>query len=664
MKRIGNVLVALLLATTQVYAADIKVSELPAASTVASADVFVGVQGSTTKKFPFSLFEGAFLEATTNYALSSTPGGAALTCTALAANPADCSAGQFATAIAASGALTCSALSDGDIPDGITVSLAGAATALAANGANCSAGQAPLGVDASGAAEGCWTVPTNYLADSTAYAGSATQGGAATTAVALAANGGNCTVGNYPLGVDASGAVESCTALPADDDVPESGDFGALALTGDVTSSGLATTIGANSVALGTDTTGDYVASATANQGLLLTGTEAGSLGLIDCAASQVLKRNVGDTAWECAADDSGAGGVSDGDKGDITVSGSGSTWNVDADSIALGTDTTGGYAASLTEGGAATTATALAADPADCAANQFATTIAASGALGCAALSDADIPNGITITLAAAATALAANGGNCTAGNYPLGVDASGAAESCTADDDVPDSGDFGALALTGDVTSSGLATTIAANSVALGTDTTGGYAASLTEGGAATTATALAANGSNCTAGNYPLGVDASGAVESCTADDDVPEAADYSALTAGRSLTAPSAGTIDADAELYTHTKCMMIESPAVGDDFLFFRAETAITITGIDCLAADGTSVAVLVKECNSNGGACGNTEASITCGTTNTTEASGIDDSAVDAGDWMRIDPGTNTGTVTQLSVCVTFTVND
>lgn len=587
MKRLGNVMVALLLAASQIYAADIKVSELPAATTVGNTDVFVGVQGATTKKFPFSLFEGAFLEsATTNYALAAAPGGAALTCTALAANGANCSAGQAPLGVDASGAAEgCWAVPTNYLADSTnyagSATQGGAATtavALSANGANCSVGQAPLGVDASGAAEACWTVPTNYLSSSTNYAGSLTQGGAATTATALAANGANCTVGNYPLGVDASGAVESCTALPADDDVPESGDFGALALSGDVTSSGLTTTIGANSVALGTDTTGDYVASATASQGLLLTGTEGASLGLIDCAASQVLKRNVGDTAWECAADDSGAGGVSDGDKGDITVSGSGSTWNVDADSIALGTDTTGGYAASLTEGGAATTATALAADPADCAANQFATTIAASGALGCSALSDADIPNGITITLAS--------------------------------------------------------------------------------------TATALAANGSNCAAGNYPLGVDASGAVESCTTDDDVPEAADYSALTAGRSLTAPSAGTIDADAELYTHTKCMMIESPAVGDDFLFFRAETAITITGIDCLAADGTSVAVLVKECNSNGGACGNTEASITCGTTNTTEASGIDDSAVDAGDWMRIDPGTNTGTVTQLSVCVTFTVND
>lgn len=49
----------------------------------------------------------------------------------------------------------------------------------------------------------------------------------------------------------------------------------------------------------------------------------------------------------------------------------------------------------------------------------------------------------------ASTATALAANGANCSAGNYPLGVDASGAAESCTADDDIPESGDLAAATL-----------------------------------------------------------------------------------------------------------------------------------------------------------------------------------------------------------------------
>jgi hypothetical protein len=108
----------------------------------------------------------------------------------------------------------------------------------------------------------------------------------------------------------------------------------------------------------------------------------------------------------------------------------------------------------------------------------------------------------------------------------------------------------------------------------------------------------------------------------------------------------------------------TKCITIETPTSGDDFLFFRSEAEITITGIDCLCKDGTSVALLVKECNANGASCGDTEASITCAATNTTEASTIDDSAVNATDWMRVVLGTNTGAVTQLAMCVTYTVNN
>lgn len=48
-------------------------------------------------------------------------------------------------------------------------------------------------------------------------------------------------------------------------------------------------------------------------------------------------------------------------------------------------------------------------------------------------AVTDAQAPDTITVSLAATATALAANGGNCNAGSYPLGVDASGAVEGCT---------------------------------------------------------------------------------------------------------------------------------------------------------------------------------------------------------------------------------------
>lgn len=53
---------------------------------------------------------------------------------------------------------------------------------------------------------------TNALT-ATTFIGALT--GNATTATALAANGANCTSGNYPLGVDASGAVENCTPVTA-----------------------------------------------------------------------------------------------------------------------------------------------------------------------------------------------------------------------------------------------------------------------------------------------------------------------------------------------------------------------------------------------------------------------------------------------------------------
>lgn len=94
------------------------------------------------------------------------------------------------------------------------------------------------------------------------------------------------------------------------------GDYGDVAVSGsgtvmtveDVTCTDCIGATEISDLALGTDTSGNYVSDATANQGLLLTGTEGASLGLIDCEATEVLKRNAGDTAWECAADATGAG--------------------------------------------------------------------------------------------------------------------------------------------------------------------------------------------------------------------------------------------------------------------------------------------------------------------------------------------------------------------
>jgi len=104
----------------------------------------------------------------------------------------------------------------------------------------------------------------------------------------------------------------------------------------------------------------------------------------------------------------------------------------------------------------------------------------------------------------------------------------------------------------------------------------------------------------------------------------------------------------------------TKTMVVETPAAADDFLFFRAERAITVTGIDCVVAAATSAVVTVNECDANGGTCTAVEAAMTCATTNTTEAAGIDNAVIDAGDWVRVDVGTVTGTPGHVAVTVTY----
>ena len=138
------------------------------------------------------------------------------------------------------------AVTDGQVPNTITIDLATAATDLAANGANCAAGEIPLGVGTDGAVEGCYepseadisdlahtaTAITDGLiveADLSEDSGTPTDedvltydstganfnwvaqsGIAAGTAAALAANGANCAAGEIPLGVGTDGAVEGC----------------------------------------------------------------------------------------------------------------------------------------------------------------------------------------------------------------------------------------------------------------------------------------------------------------------------------------------------------------------------------------------------------------------------------------------------------------------
>jgi len=91
------------------------------------------------------------------------------------------------------------------------------ATALAANGANCSAGQFPLGVDASGAAETCTALPTTISGTANEIAASASTGAVTLSLPAVIDLGGKaveipnsttlpgtCTVGQVYMDTDAT----------------------------------------------------------------------------------------------------------------------------------------------------------------------------------------------------------------------------------------------------------------------------------------------------------------------------------------------------------------------------------------------------------------------------------------------------------------------------
>jgi hypothetical protein len=126
-------------------------------------------------------------------------------------------------------------------------------------------------------------------------------------------------------------------------------------------------------------------------------------------------------------------------------------------------------------------------------------------------------------------------------------------------------------------------------------------------------------------------------------------------------GRSLTV-NAGVLDADAELYTDRKCANIDPAATTTDWFIYKMPFAGTATEIGCIVDAATSVVLTFRECDANGGTCGNTGSAITCATTWTTQT--ITDSALDDNDILRITRGTVTGSPTQAFACIKFTAND
>lgn len=184
--------------------------------------------------------------------------------------------------------------------------------------------------------------------------------------------------------------------------------------------------------------------------------------------------------------------------------------------------------------------------------------------------------------------------------------------------DDDVPDSAD-GDFADATDLEGTGA---ISANAVALGTDTTGNYVATIAD----------------------------SGASEVTVANSGSETAAVTLAIAAG----------LARDAESTTHCVGGGMDSPD-NTDRVAPGLPFAITITNLSCTVGGTTpSITLGVDECNSSGASCVNGGISLTCDGGIDSDAS-FTDAAFDANDAWNFDTGTASGTVDYISWQLCYT---
>lgn len=104
---------------------------------------------------------------------------------------------------------------------------------------------------------------------------------------------------------------------------------------------------------------------------------------------------------------------------------------------------------------------------------------------------------------------------------------------------------------------------------------------------------------------------------------------------------------------------------IESPTDADDIIIARFDEAVTVTGMDCIVEDATSAVLVLVECDADGDNCGTSRftESVTCAVTNTSD-DGVAEAGIVAGATLRAQVGTVTGTPGHLNANLYFTVDD
>lgn len=121
----------------------------------------------------------------------------------------------------------------------------------------------------------------------------------------------------------------------------------------------------------------------------------------------------------------------------------------------------------------------------------------------------------------------------------------------------------------------------------------------------------------------------------------------------------------GTATIGAELYTKTKCIIIETPTSADNFLMYHVELGMQVTAIHCIVEDATSATIDFEQCDVAGDNCTDiVNDPIVCDVGGQADDGTIDNPDLDVDDWVRLDVTATSGTPGHVTACFTATMDD
>jgi len=101
---------------------------------------------------------------------------------------------------------------------------------------------------------------------------------------------------------------------------------------------------------------------------------------------------------------------------------------------------------------------------------------------------------------------------------------------------------------------------------------------------------------------------------------------------------------------------------ILNPVAADNSMLFKAQYAMTVSAIHCIAEGGGTITLQILECSSTGTSCAGLDGSttITCDSDGATDDGSLSNPSIDAGDWVKVLYGAPSGTVNTLTYSIYY----